>query len=218
MTLIKSTAARFLAAFVCVIAIAYAGVIINDKIWPTVAQIFSDKATTTNVVSGKVMDLEEGCAVAVPTSKGELKKNALKVANRKYQLAKHLAEKYKKPYQAAREVVELAWREAGKHEHVSPELVLAVIQKESSLNANAASSYGAKGYMQVVQRFHAEKLEKNESITDPKVNIRVGAEILQEYAEMKKGNMRDALVKYSGNARGYAEFVLSEEKRLKKIA
>lgn len=217
MTFIKSTAARFFAAFVCVIAIGYAGVIVNDTVWPAVAQIFSDKVKTTNVVTGKVLDLEDNCAVA-PTAKKELTKNTLKLAQRKFQLAKHLSEKYKKPYQATREVVDLAWREADKHEHISPELVLAVIQKESSLNAKAASSYGAKGYMQVVKRFHAEKLAKNESLTDPKVNIRVGTEILQEYTNLKKGNLRDALAKYSGNARGYADFVLTEEKRLKKIA
>lgn len=141
-----------------------------------------------------------------------------KVTNRKENIAQYLTQKYKKPYPAVREIVELAWEESAKHPDVPPELVLAVIQKESSLNEKASSSYGAKGYMQVVSRFHKEKLKPRESLHDAEVNIRVGTQILQEYLALKNGNLRAALKKYSGNAKGYADFIVSEIKTLKKIS
>lgn len=137
--------------------------------------------------------------------------------HRKEKITQHLTEKYKKPYASVRQVVDLAWNEAQKHPHLSPEVVLAVIQKESGLDASASSNYGAKGYMQVVKRFHAEKLHPKESLYAADVNIRVGTQILQEYAAQQKGNLRAALSKYSGNARGYADYVLAEARKLRKI-
>lgn len=147
-----------------------------------------------------------------------VQKLAKSLEQRKTQIAQHLADKYNKPYNSVKAIVDLAWKEAAKQPHISPELVLAVIQKESSLNAKAASRYGANGYMQVVKRFHKEKLNKHESLIDPAVNIRVGTQILQEYALKQNGNLHAALVKYSGNAKGYAEFVLKEASSLKRIA
>lgn len=138
------------------------------------------------------------------------------VEKRKDDIAEYLASKYRQNTKVVRRFVDLAWLEAEKHPDVQPELILAVIQKESSLIPEAKSSYGAQGLMQVVRRWHPEKLEKHESLYDPKVNIRVGAQILQEYINMK-GQLDKALVKYSGNASGYADFVLREKEVLQSI-
>lgn len=138
------------------------------------------------------------------------------VEKRKDDIAAYLASKYKRNTKVVRQFVDLAWLEAEKHPDVQPELILAVIQKESSLMPEAKSNYGAQGLMQVVRRWHPEKLEKHESLYDPKVNIRVGAQILQEYINMK-GQLDKALVKYSGNASGYADFVLREKEVLQSI-
>src|SRR3546814_20765063 len=73
--------------------------------------------------------------------------------------------------------------------------------------------------MQVVRRWHREKLHPSESLFDPAVNIRVGADVLEEYLELAGGNLSAALAKYSGNARNYASAVLkerSEERRVGK--
>ncbi len=78
------------------------------------------------------------------------------------------------------------------------------------------SKYGAEGAMHVVRRFHPEKLSKKESLMTPGVNVRVGAQILQEYIT-ETGAIEPALVKYSGKANGYAEFVMRETKVLQAI-
>lgn len=139
-----------------------------------------------------------------------------KTALRKSAIASHLAALYRVPLERVQTYVELAWAESAKHPNVTPELILAVIQKESSLRPKAQSGYGAQGLMQIVRRWHPEKLTEAESLMEARVNIRVGATILQEYIN-KKGNLRDALVKYSGNASGYAEFVLHKSRELQMI-
>jgi len=140
-----------------------------------------------------------------------------KDATRKEKIAEHLATKYNRPYEDVRQYVHLAWQEAEKHPDVTPELILAVIQKESSLQPTAASSYGAHGLMQVVPRFHSEKIERNESLKRPEVNIRVGTQILQEYLSASRGNLTRALKKYSGNAKGYEKYVRQKMNELKRI-
>lgn len=135
---------------------------------------------------------------------------------RKRDITAYLAAKYKKQTLVVRNYVDLAFHEADKHPDVEPELILAIIQKESSMGHKLHSNYGAEGVMQVVRRFHKEKVAHKESLMNPKVNIRVGAKILQEYIA-QKGDIRPALVKYSGNADGYADFVLREKAVLKSI-
>lgn len=131
---------------------------------------------------------------------------------------RYLAAKWKHPTKTVREFVNLAWEEASKRDGLDPELLIAIMQKESSLRPKVQSRYGAQGLMQVVRRWHGEKLDTTESLFDPKVNIRVGADILEEYIELANGNMDKALAKYSGNARGYASTVLKESRKLAMVA
>ena len=127
--------------------------------------------------------------------------------------AKYLAEKLKKHERAVRKYVDLAWAEASKRE-LDPELLIAIIKKESSFRPQVQSPYGAQGLMQVVRRWHRDKLHPSESLFDPEVNIRVGADVLEEYLELAGGNLNTALRKYSGNARGYVNTVLKETRTL----
>ncbi|WP_126708155.1 transglycosylase SLT domain-containing protein [Candidimonas sp. SYP-B2681] len=136
---------------------------------------------------------------------------------RKEAITSYLAAKFNKDEETVREYVDLAWGEAEKHEGVSPELILAVVQKESGLRAGIKNKYGAQGLMQVVARWHPDKLHRRESLFDPSVNIRVGAEILQEYLTKAKNGLPGALKKYSGNSRGYVESIIRETKRLATI-
>src|SRR5690606_39942682 len=116
--------------------------------------------------------------------------------------ANYLATKFRQNLKSVREYVDLAWAEAEKREGIEPELLIAIMQKESSLRPKVQSRYGAQGLLQVVPRWHAEKLRPSESLFDPEVNIRVGAHVLEEYLEDAKGSLNEALRKYSGNARG----------------
>jgi len=130
----------------------------------------------------------------------------------------YLAAKFHQNESTIRTYVELAWTEAGKRKGMSPELLIAVMQKESSLRPKVQSDCGAQGLMQVVRRWHDEKLYSFESLLDPEVNIRVGADVLQEYLKKADGSLREALRKYSGNAQGYASRVLEESFKLAQVA
>lgn len=138
------------------------------------------------------------------------------VDTHKRAVTEYLAAKYKQSKSSVASYVDLAWKEAGKHPDVSPELVLAIMTTESSLNRKARSDYGAEGLMQVVRRCHPEKLSKRESLLDPKVNVRVGTRILQQYIS-EKGQVTEALAKYSGNASDYATKVLQQTATLQAI-
>lgn len=131
---------------------------------------------------------------------------------------RYLAAKFRQSESNIRTYVELAWKEAGKRNGVAPELLIAMMQKESSLRPTVQSDYGAQGLMQVVRRWHHEKLHPSESLFDPAVNIRVGAVVLEEYLEKANGSLSKALKKYSGNARGYARNVLTESFKLARVS
>lgn len=76
-------------------------------------------------------------------------------------------------------------------------LILALIKRESGFVHTAQSKYGAKGLMQVVPRWHRDKLK----FKDPKqidVSIDVGTTILKDCLIAKGNDYTKALSCYSG--------------------
>lgn len=132
--------------------------------------------------------------------------------------ARYLARKLKQDEAAVRPYIDLAWEEARRRELLDPELLIAIMQKESGFRPTVQSRYGAQGLMQVVPRWHRDKLRPSESLFDPEVNVRVGADVLEEYLAQAGGDMSSALKKYSGNARGYVNSVMKESRMLALIA
>jgi len=134
-------------------------------------------------------------------------------------LAEHLSAKYKKPYPRVRQIVQTAYAEAARH-GLPPLLILAIIEKESSFREQISNSYGAMGLMQVVPRFHREKLSNpvdDSELLTYSGNIRVGTQILAEYLRWKRGNVERALVKYSGNATAYYSKVMQHKAELREV-
>jgi len=137
-------------------------------------------------------------------------------------LASYLARRYR----VAADALETLVRESyavGRQWKLDPLLILSVIAVESSFNPIAESGYGAKGLMQVVPRFHLDKLSAHggqEAVLDPRVNIRVGAEILQHYIS-QTGSLESALQMYGGAIDDpesrYARKVLAEKERLRRV-
>jgi soluble lytic murein transglycosylase-like protein len=134
-------------------------------------------------------------------------------------LANYIARNYRIAREVAREVVNTSF-DAAKGHAVDPLLVLAVMAIESRFNPIAESDMGAKGLMQVIPKFHPEKFELyggEDMALDPRTNIRVGAQILQEYIA-RAGGTAAGLQWYNGAAhdvtRQYAEKVLGEYDRL----
>jgi soluble lytic murein transglycosylase-like protein len=79
---------------------------------------------------------------------------------------------------------------------------------------------GAKGLMQIIPKYHLEKLSDHggeQALLDPQVNIRVGTRILREY-QRRLGDTEAALQMYAGAfdepTSQYADKVLAEKARL----
>jgi soluble lytic murein transglycosylase-like protein len=94
---------------------------------------------------------------------------------------------------------------------------------ESRYNPVAESVMGAKGLMQVIPKFHLEKLLDHggeAALLDPEVNIHVGAQILREYYR-RFGDQESALQMYAGAfdepTAQYANKVFAERARLEPI-
>ena len=111
----------------------------------------------------------------------------------------------------------------GKERRIDPLLILAIIGVESSFNPFAESTMGARGLMQVIPRFHMDKMPVGvgtRHLFDPAVNIRVGVQVLEE-AIRRAGDLTAGLQHYAGSSdplAGYANKVLAEKARLEKAA
>jgi soluble lytic murein transglycosylase-like protein len=133
-----------------------------------------------------------------------------------------IAKRYRVAQDAAAGFVATAYRAGGEWK-VDPLLILAVVAVESRYNPVAESNMGAKGLMQVIPKFHPEKLAEHggeSALLDPHVNIQVGAQILREYLR-RFGEIETALQMYAGafdepNSQ-YAFKVLAERTRLEQL-
>jgi soluble lytic murein transglycosylase-like protein len=133
-----------------------------------------------------------------------------------------IAKRYRVAHDAAAGFVAAAYR-AGSEWKVDPLLILAVVAVESRYNPVAESNMGAKGLMQVIPKFHADKLVEHggeSALLDPHVNIQVGAQILREYLR-RFGETETALQMYAGAfdepSSQYAFKVLAERARLEQL-
>lgn len=120
-------------------------------------------------------------------------------------------------------LVKAAQREGGAN-GVDPLLILAVVSVESGFNPFAESVFGAQGLMQIIPKFHPEKIALDKGSTalfDPAENIHVGTLILKSYLR-STGNTEAALQLYGGASgdpdMAYSSKVLVEQERLRQIA
>lgn len=137
-------------------------------------------------------------------------------------LAEFLAKRYKVSPAVTLEFVRIAHAE-GKRVGLDPLLVMAVIAVESSYNPIAESEVGAKGLMQIMPKYHGDKLAEfggEKAVFDPESNIRVGTRILREYLA-QTGNLSIALQMYAGaledSSDTYTNKVLAEKQRLQRV-
>ena len=128
----------------------------------------------------------------------------------------YIAKRYRVSEANVAEYVAVAYR-AGAQYSVDPLLILAVMAVESSYNPVAESGVGAKGLMQIIPKFHLEKLADHggePALLQPEVNIQVGARILREY-QRRFRDTEAALQMYAGAfdepTTRYANKVLAEK-------
>ena len=134
-------------------------------------------------------------------------------------VAEYIAKRYRIADNAATHFVSIAYR-AAENNRLDALLVLAVMAIESRYNPVAESVVGAKGLMQVIPKYHQEKLFEHggdHALLEPEVNIQVGAQILREY-QRRFGDIETALQQYAGAldepTSQYANKVLAEKARL----
>jgi soluble lytic murein transglycosylase-like protein len=137
-------------------------------------------------------------------------------------LIEHVSRRFLVAAAVTERMVATAYRAAAEV-GLDPLLVLAVIAVESRFNPIAESGMGAKGLMQIIPRFHLDKLRAaggEDAVFDPESNILVGARILQEYV-YRTGTLVAGLQQYNGAARDanayYAQRVMAERERLEQV-
>jgi len=82
---------------------------------------------------------------------------------------------------------------------LDPQLVLAVIQIESSFRKYAVSRSGARGYMQVMPFWVGLVGRKGDNLFSLRTNLRYGCVILKHYLSLEKGDLIHALARYNGS-------------------
>lgn len=120
----------------------------------------------------------------------------------------------------ALEPVFLAAQAAGQELRLDPLLIIAVIGVESGFNPFSQSVVGAKGLMQVMPRFHMDKLPEDSgthAFLDPVTNVQVGARVLKESIR-RHGGLESGLQQFGGALndpdRRYSAKVIAEKQRL----
>jgi soluble lytic murein transglycosylase-like protein len=87
-----------------------------------------------------------------------------------------------------------------KRAELPPEMVLAVIDVESSFERFAISHAGARGLMQVMPFWLDELGRPEDNLFDVATNLRYGCTILAHYLEVAEGRWYEALARYNGSA------------------
>lgn len=137
-------------------------------------------------------------------------------------LIDHLSRRFLIAAAATERMVAAAHR-AAREVGLDPLLVLAVISVESRFNPIAESVMGARGLMQIIPKYHLDKLREaggEEAVFDPESNIHIGTRILQEYVH-RTGTLEAGLQFYNGawrdNSAQYAYKVMAERDRLEQV-
>ncbi len=166
--------------------------------------------------------LEAGFGLTDPARPIQAVAQAEATGDERAAVTQYIAKRYRVADEVVADFVETAYR-AGADYSIDPLIVLAVMATESGYNPIAESVVGAKGLMQVIAKFHPEKLADHggeAALFEPAVNIRIGAQILREYRR-RYGDMETALQMYAGalddTDTRYARKVFAERARLQKV-
>jgi hypothetical protein len=183
------------------------------KIFPEIALItpLASVATPNSVV-------EEAQAPSIPP-KAPLEKGAEVLTPQLRAALDHVARRYHVSPEALHPVFHTV-QLTGRERDVDPLLLVAIIGIESGFNPFSESAMGALGLMQVVPRFHRDKLpagaEKSRFL-DPVTNVQVGTHVLQESIR-RNGGLIPGLQQFGGaindQEQTYANKVLAEKERI----
>ncbi len=138
-------------------------------------------------------------------------------------MSDYLGKRYFVSTEAIQRLVEMAFA-VGHEVNIDPLLILAVMAVESRFNPIAESNSGAQGLMQVIPKYHTDKLpdsQSDSSFLNPAVNVRVGAKVLKDYIGRSGGDLQTGLQMYNGSpwdsTAQYASKVIAEKERLRQV-
>lgn len=130
-----------------------------------------------------------------------------------------VSDRYRVPSETLEPVLAAA-EEAGRDRGIDPLLIVAIMAVESSFNPRAVSHMGAQGLMQVIPRYHQDKIGKKRgknALFDPEFNVHVGTQVLHETIT-RYGSVQRALQAYNGSlgdpSMRYPRKVMAMKKRL----
>ena len=131
-----------------------------------------------------------------------------------------------KRYRVSSDALEPAFVEveqSAREAELDPLLIVAMIAVESSFNPKAKSHAGALGLMQVIPRWHMDKIGHDNDHTvlfDPRFNVQIGTLVLLEGLQ-RYGSLEEALQYYNGARhdpeRRYTKRVLSVKRQLQQV-
>jgi soluble lytic murein transglycosylase-like protein len=210
-----ATARFFVTLAGCVTLVAAAAVVSNGPLRERVVQSI---ALSEWVSPGAEAAAAPGAQPEAPSHR-PLGQDA-RTESQQRNITQYLSRRYRVANEAVRVLVAAAY-ETGQEFGLDPQLILAVMAVESSMNPFAQSSVGAQGLMQVMTHVHAEKFEPHggdHAALDPIANIKVGSAILRDLIR-RGGSVERGLQLYVGAGNlpddgGYAAKVLSERSRI----
>lgn len=126
-------------------------------------------------------------------------------------------------YRVSASVIEpafIAAQQSARKFSIDPLLIVAVIAIESRFNPYAESNVGAQGFMQVMPRWHQDKISEQmgkKALFNPETNVRIGAQILHESIR-REGGLIAGLQQYAGAKDDphtrYANKVFAEKQKI----
>jgi len=177
----------------------------------------ADKAVLQDYVyTASLKDMPKDYSAAFETEEAGLSREMQRVRD-------WVAREYKVSHDSLEGVLAEA-EDCAKEAGLDPLLIVAVMAIESSFNPKAESHVGAQGLMQVIPRWHQDKIGKNagkDALFDPLLNVRVGTQVLAEGME-RFGTLQAALQYYGGARKDpqarYSKKVLAMQKQLASIS
>jgi soluble lytic murein transglycosylase-like protein len=221
-----SNAARNAGAFL--IRLAHGGLLAAGFVavaWLTANYLEHDSVgfADTGVIDARAAPLELAARAApqeLPAPESRKETGAVaSLSSEMKRVRDYVARRYKVSTQALDPVLAAA-EASGRRNGIDPLLIVAVMAIESSFNPFAESHAGAQGLMQVIPRFHKDKIgdgHGEDALFDPLLNVRVGTEVLVE--GLRRFGSLQAALQYYGGARSdpkaaYANKVFAMKKRL----
>lgn len=137
-------------------------------------------------------------------------------------LTRYLSTRYRVSDEVVANLIVKA-QHVGRETGLDPVLIVSVMAVESSFNPLSESAFGAQGLMQVIPKYHMDKIGDDSgklALFEPETNIRVGALVLREYIK-RTGSVESGLQTYAGAAddpeQGYARKVLGTRDKFQQV-